>query len=318
MTTTTESQPARPDVLPPQIDSIPPELRQLRQWMCWRLALRQDGKGEWRWTKEPLSARTGELGSSTDPAAWSSLGEALSAFRDGLGDGVGFVFSADGPHSGVDLDHCRDPETGVIEPLAQSIIDRLDSFTEGSPSATSVHVIARGELPPGRRRKGQIEMYDQGRYFTMAGHVIAGSTIEERSSDIAAIHAETFPQPAGKPTNGATPHVVGTDFELIEKAAGASNGVKFGALFGGSIAGYESQSEADLALCGMLGFYTGPDPAQLDRLFRQSGLYRDKWDERHGPGTYGEITIGKALDGRAEFYDWSQANRDHPLRRNEV
>jgi hypothetical protein len=45
--------------------------------------------------------------------------------------------------------------------------------------------------------------------------------------------------------------------------------------------GLPSQSEADLALFGLLAFYTS-DAAQLDRLFRQSALYREKWDEWHG------------------------------------
>jgi hypothetical protein len=54
----------------------------------------------------------------------------------------------------------------------------------------------------------------------------------------------------------------------------------------------------------LLAFYCGSDPTRIDRLFRQSGLYREKWDKKHfGDGrTYGQATIEKALIGVREFY----------------
>jgi putative DNA primase/helicase len=58
---------------------------------------------------------------------------------------------------------------------------------------------------------------------------------------------------------------------------------------------YGSQSEADLALVGLLADFIGNNPEQIDRIFRKSKLYRDKWDELRGDLTYGEMTINKAL-----------------------
>ena len=66
--------------------------------------------------------------------------------------------------------------------------------------------------------------------------------------------------------------------------------------------GYSSQSEADMALCSHLAFWTEKDPAQIDRLFRQSGLMRDKWDRPQAGTTYGAITIQKAIDNCKEVY----------------
>lgn len=59
--------------------------------------------------------------------------------------------------------------------------------------------------------------------------------------------------------------------------------------------GYASQSEADLAFCNALAVFTGGDLAQMDRLFRRSGLMREKWDRKTGGETYGEMTLKRAL-----------------------
>jgi len=100
-------------------------------------------------------------------------------------------------------------------------------------------------------------------------------------------------------TNGSapTPNDL-TDEELVRKASSASNGEIFARLWSGDTGGYGSHSEADLALCGMLAFWTGGDPIRMDRLFRASGLYREKW-ERAG---YRDGTISEALKGKTEFY----------------
>ena len=86
--------------------------------------------------------------------------------------------------------------------------------------------------------------------------------------------------------------------EVVKKALAASNGARFSRLWNGDTEGYGSHSEADLALCGMLAFWTGGDAARIDTLFRQSGLYRKKWDRKD----YRNRTITEALSGKTEFY----------------
>ena len=96
------------------------------------------------------------------------------------------------------------------------------------------------------------------------------------------------------------------DQALIEKAKQAKDGAKFTALWEGDISGYDSHSEADLALCCLLTFWTGGDRDRIDRLFRQSGLYReDKWGERED---YKDRTINAALTNTTEFYDPNSGN----------
>ncbi len=70
----------------------------------------------------------------------------------------------------------------------------------------------------------------------------------------------------------------------------------------GDYSDYPSQSEADLALCNELAFWCGNNPEQIDRLFRQSKLYRQKWDQKHGGKTYGEMTILKAIQNTTETF----------------
>lgn len=147
--------------------TIPAELLDLPQWVTWRMEL-ADGKP----TKVPYSPATGHKASTTDPGTWGSYEQAVWAAASRGHAGVGFVFSADDPYVGVDLDHCRDPDTGAVEAWALEIVRRLDSYTEVSQSGTGLHIIVRGELPPRGRKKGPIEMYMSGRFFCMTGRVL--------------------------------------------------------------------------------------------------------------------------------------------------
>jgi len=223
------------------------------------------------------------------------------------------VFSADDPYIGIDLDGCRDPVSGTIAPWAWEIINKLNTYAEVSVSGTGVHLLAKGELPPGGRKKGGIEIYKLGRYFTTTGHRVPGTPLElhERQDEVEALHTEVFgPQEHlnangnGRASNGYVPPSL-SDTELLAKAFAARNGQSVSRLYLGDISSYPSASEADLALVSHLAFYAGPDPARIDRLFRGSALFRpQKWDEKHyGNGaTYGQHTILAALAGRKDFY----------------
>jgi putative DNA primase/helicase len=283
---------------------IPPELKARPQWVVWRIENR-DGKP----TKVPYTPATpGKKAKADDPGTWSTFEKAQGAAQTNGFSGVGYEFSFYDPYCGIDLDKCRNPETGEIESWAKGIIRRLNSYTEISPSGRGVHVLVKGKLPPGgSRRKGQVEMYDFGRYFTMTGLHLEGTptSIEDRQTELTALHTETFRQEKKEAPkdSGPSPSIDLADSELLDRAHGAANGEKFGKLWRGDWSEYPSQSEADLALCSMLAFWTGPDPTRIDRLLRQSGLYRkDKWSRPTAGSTYGAKTIEKALTQPKEFY----------------
>lgn len=276
-------------------DHIPSGLKDRRQWVVFQFEAR-DGKT----TKVPYSARNGKKASATDPATWSTFTEALEAFHNGRGDGIGYVFSLDDDCFGIDLDKCRDPESGDLHRDAQAIIARFPTYAEISVSGKGVHIIGCGTLPAGGNRKGPIEMYDRGRYFTMTGNVLPDhDQLTDCQTILDSWHAEMFPAKAPhhpKPPQD-TAHRLDDD-AILEKAKGAANGAKFAALMDGDTSGHGGDdSAADLALVSMLTFWT-QDATQIDRLFRRSGLCREKWERED----YRARTIGLALE-RGDFYD---------------
>lgn len=288
------------------LPKVPTVLKGAAQWVCWRVE-RRDGKP----TKVPLDPETGEYASVADPATWRDFATALTQYQR-VADvaGVGFVFCEEGPFAGVDLDDCRDPETGAVDEWAVEIVRQLASYTEVSPSGTGLHVIVKGRVPAGGNRRGNLEMYDGDRYFTVTGNRVLGAptTVEARGAELRAIHEEYIA--AGDAVADAETDEVErqgsvslSDEALLERAMNAANGAKFRRLWNGETAGYPSHSEADLALCSLLAFWTGGDAARIERLFNRSGLVRDKWRNRPD---YRERTIRTAIQQCDAFYDPSE------------
>ena len=98
-------------MIDPLTDAIPPELRARDQWVTWRAETRGG-----RMTKIPYASLTRKA-SSTDPDTWRSFSAAVADYEvNPEFDGIGYVFAADDPLFGVDLDKCRNPDTGEITP----------------------------------------------------------------------------------------------------------------------------------------------------------------------------------------------------------
>jgi primase-polymerase (primpol)-like protein len=139
-------------------------------------------------------------------------------------------------------------------------------------------------LPNGGRRKDAlgIEMYDRARYFTVTGNRLPNtpSTIEHRDSELARLHAEIFgTEPCANtiaPRAKSQATLVSLDdAQIIAKAMRARNGDAFARLWNGDTTAHNgNHSDANLALCSHLAFWTGGNAVQIDRLFRQSGLMR--------------------------------------------
>ncbi|WP_458189454.1 phage NrS-1 polymerase family protein [Haladaptatus sp. NG-WS-4] len=306
----------------PKAADIPPPLLDHDQWVCWREQTRSE-----KVTKVPVNPATGRYASTNKPETWTSFDDARSYATDSSVDGIGFVFTEADPFVGVDLDDARDPDSDTATGWAAKIMEQLDSYTEISPSETGYHVLVEGTLPPGRNRRGDVELYEDGRFFTVTGdHVQESPTdIHERTDALTTVytaHVETDDtsgpddstvdedEPArdedDRASNTEPAHTETglTDDEVIEHARAAANSAKFERLWRGDTAGYDSHSEADMALSCLLAFWTGGETSQMDRLFRRSGLHREKWDAVHyGDGrTYGETTIERAVSVTSDVY----------------
>lgn len=297
--------------------SIPESMKQCPNWLVWKLepVTDKDGNpqydehGRQKLTKPPYSVHGGKA-STTNPKTWATFDEALDAFRSGQYSGIGFVFTGT-PFVGIDVDHCIDPLLGEeLCTEACDIANVLNSYTERSQSGTGIHIIVEGKLPEGRRKNGAFEMYGDGspRYFAMTGDVLGDAREIRADQDaINAVHVAYIQPPKAQdvvpiPTDRGKPHCM-DNREIVRKAEKARNGFLFRALWAGDTSNHKSPSEADQALSNILAFWCGKDARRMDELFRQSGLYRPKWDEKHGPKTYGEMTIDKAIADCTAVYD---------------
>jgi putative DNA primase/helicase len=288
---------------------VPESLRQRAQWVVWRYETR-GGKA----TKVPVDPRTGKRASSTNASTWATFDEAVAAWRSiDYYAGIGYVFAVDDPFTGVDLDSCIN-ESGDIVASAQEIIDALDSYTEVSPSGRGVKVFIVGRKPDGVGCKSkavagfkETEVYSDKRFFTLTGRHLAGTSlgVESRQPQLDSLCGRLWPKKQKPRLNGSITAAGfdGDDEALIKRAIAAKNGDRFTRLWAGDTSMHgDDASGADQALCNRLAFWTGRDAVRMDRLFRRSGLFRDKWDEKRGTRTYGRMTIEKANEDCQETY----------------
>lgn len=294
-------------------EKIPLELKQLSHWVGWKYMQRP---GEDHKRKVPINAMDGQPAKSNDPVTWCDFDTAcLGKERFGL-DGIGFMFSGDGIF-GIDIDHCYDPETRELDPAAAEIIETVQSYTELSPSGTGIHILCKGALPEGRKRRGAVEMYSTLRYFTVTGNQFG---LEYPFSDcterVAVMHRKylgeeetaagaqraALPMPAGRGTNADM-----TVDAVLRRMFDSKHGQKLQDLYNGSWEQYGigdgSQSSADQAFCNTLAFWCRCDAALMDAIFRRSRLYRQKWDKRRGAKTYGQITIDRAIKDCRDIWE---------------
>jgi putative DNA primase/helicase len=277
-------------------DTALEELAAYRQWVAWEYRKQNTQKA-------PINPHTWRDASPTDSSTWATYDEAL--FCAGGNEQVGFVFSADDPFTGIDLDDCIDQ--GEVAPWAVEIVEALHSYTEISPSGTGLKIWVRGRKPRDKCRTGNIEIYDQERFFTFTGKQFGSeSKIQERQGQLERLYQSLFPQKESqKDLHGRVDGgdgFSGKDADLIEKARANSKFSRLYDLGDTSMHSYD-HSRADLALCGMLAYWTGRDAERMDQLFRASKLMRRKWDERRGNSTYGERTIARAIKNCDKVYN---------------
>lgn len=316
-------------------DNIPKELKQLKRWVCFKVIQDEKGKS----TKRPYNALTGNFAKVNDGLTWTSFDMALRGCVKYNFDGIGFVFT--NGYFGIDIDNHPD-ENGVLpmndeefNELVKEFIDALDSYAETSQSGLGVHIICQGKLPEGSRRKknSNVEMYDTGRFFAFTGNVIHNVSINFREEEVKPlwekyVNTEIEFNNNNNNNNQFNRNLYNkevlslTDEEIIDTAINSRNGGDFYKYYhdGDISMNGNDQSSADMSFCNMLAFWCNNNKEQMDRIFRNSALMRDKWDEKRGQKTYGEMTIDNACSKVSTGYikTKSVVIQQHTISKNNV
>ena len=279
-------------------DALPAYLKEHGLFCLWRYTWNAD-KG--KWDKPPFDPnRPNRHAASTNPATFASMEKAAAVGRENGFDGLGIgIFGA---VSGIDIDHCI--SGGELSEMAQEIVSAMDAYTEISPSGEGIRILFLAhnlqydkKVYHIKRDKIGLEIYVAGmteRYLTITGNVLRPGDLEERGNRLQPILDKYMKRPQAPAISASRPAAPLTisDRELIDKASNAKNGAEFRLLWEGQWKGrYQSQSQADQALCNMLAFWAQGDFTRIDSLFRQSGLMRDKWERNN----YSAPTIEKAI-----------------------
>ena len=286
------------------LTAIPQELINRDQWVLWRLETRNKKQ-----TKIPYQIN-GLNADSTNFNTWTTYDNAVNALDSGKYSGIGYVLTSDDPYTVIDLDDCI--IDGKVKPEAMELIEKLDSYTEYSQSGKGLHIFIRGKKPGNRSKNAEknIELYDNKRFIVMTGNHVEGTPkgIKDRQVSLDYIYDQYFSvstenkqQEIGL-IKDLKPSPDMDDQEILSIAFNAANGDVIKRLYDGDTSMHNNDhSGADQALCNHLVFYT-QKPEQIDRIFRGSKLYRDKWDSKRGNTTYGMITINEAINKLKNTY----------------
>jgi len=285
--------------------------------------------------KIPLG-RDGRTCNAHDPANWLTYDEARAAQGSRTDLTTGFVLTAEDPYVFLDWDDCRGPDGQWIPQVVERFTPFMQRGAAGevSQSGRGLHVLARADQARVADRRNKYgtadrpdagnwcEFYSQGRFVAFSRRGLDGwqGSFDVDITDLVLAQVPQREAEAVAIPTGRDPEWVGPedDDELIRRMLRSSPGI--GAAFGNgatvqdlwnanaavlgriwpspSGAAYDASS-ADMALMIHLAFWTGRDGPRMDRLFRRSGLMREKWEKR---ADYRAETIGKGRMRAAGVY----------------
>ena len=269
----------------------PESLKRCPVWALWRME--QDAKG--RLTKVPYSPHYNGRAASNNPKTWGTFDQAQNKLRSrpDYYNGISLAVSKDYNLIFIDIDHCVDND-GVLSEIANDIISKMgNQYIEFSQSGRGIHIITKGTIPKGfNNRQNGVEMYSDKRFCSLTGNALhKGEPSEEQDALNGLYELYKIPDKPQKIVRTQTEALNKSDNWVIEHASGHG---RFDNLYSGNwnLEGYQSQSEADLSLCLILAFWTDCNTEQIDRIFRSSGLFREKWER----SDYRNNTIQNAID----------------------
>jgi len=293
-------RPGKPTALTVKPDAIPEELKQLRIWSGWQYRWSDEKK---KWAKVPIDVDRGQPASSTDPATWSSFQKALEYYQraGNEADGIGLFFNKADRLVGADIDHCVTDR--VLNDKAISILTRLNTYAEMSPSETGVKAIAVLDSPGLEKgfnnRQAGVEMYDTARFWTVTGHQVVPfqNTVHNRTSVIAELVKQFGPSGPSPVQRGEELGTTGRSVEEVLQILKNIKEPRIRKLVENTVeigVDYPSESEADMALTRYVARWIGNDPEPIWAVIR--GLPRGKRGKWQRQDYAIDLTIRNVLD----------------------
>lgn len=301
------------------------ELKSQKVWLCWNYETRKGKR-----TKVPISASGTATGTNSEYAhTWVTYDEAIKAADKHGYNGVGFTIPQG--YFFLDIDHKE-----LTDPFVQLMLERFNSYAEYSVSGGGIHIYGKCDIdrvPTYLDKDGKLrldkafymknphnstELYCGGitnRFSVYTGNVIHNVPLKECTDALLVTLDKDMRR---KQKVKYSEKRDGDDRELFDIVANLlkqKNGEKFRKLYcDGDFSNYGSQSEADCALCAMIAFRTGADPEMIDRVFRSSALYREKWER----DDYREATIEKGIEACDGQFHKSKIEHPHFIRFNKA
>ena len=306
-------------------ENIPDNLKKEKRWCLYKIISRE-GKN----TKLPIMPN-GKPAKSNDKTTWNSYEDCIAALNRNIGDGLGFMLG-DG-YIGIDIDKVSDDIMAYTmdyqaRSMTADFLRGISTYAELSPSKTGLHFIGKGKVPGERKRHKNLEIYDEGRFFTVTGNVIKDkdrSHIKPIEQELLPLYQKYMPAVGNQIEHKETRNEQGkrstreNPFKqrygkssndvlelLFEKGYFHYTGEDIRRIYYGNYESYfTSQSEADFFMLGRLLYYTA-DVEQAVSLMENSGLKREKWYKRRRNTDYIHYIAGKAIGSMNKFYAWEK------------
>jgi putative DNA primase/helicase len=288
-------------------DNIPPPLTRRPNWVVWGLP---NAPPKAPFNPASLLAGRPAPAKAGVKETWDAYESAAECVRRGLAWGIGYEFDGGGIY-GVDLDHVLD-EAGTLTPEAREVVDLLGTYTEVSPSGSGIHlfVYAPGAEIIRHRKKGYfLEIYTEGRYFTVTGNAYGGvKPIARRTAQLQTVHDRFFPPDPARNTAYAPPPVT---VPTAEQEHFLRTGLEHDRLFAALWAGqrrYGNESSDDQALMNKLAYWRNADLDAMIAAFLQSPHFAQKDDEHKRKCQRADYLANTAKKAAATVYSTAQAD----------
>lgn len=296
-----------------QTQNIPQELKEHSQWVVFA-----------RNTKIPISCVSGIKADLEKSIDWVSFNEAYKYYQEHIDKigGLGFVLAND--YIVIDFENFNSNEQDAIK---DEFLNNICSYAEVSQSGNGIHIFCRAKLSKGNRfnEKLNIRILEKGTFVIITGEILPNlpKTIVEASENITKLYNKYFYKEYDETysfDNESETEEEIEDAEIIDLIKVSKQGELFYKLNSGDwrLAGIQSKEKADKIMCQILAFWCSGNANQIERIYKTTKLYSDKWNEQQGQFTYGKLLIANAIQSCSCFYNASKFNSSDYIFNNET